>query len=84
MYTEKKSANESKGIQQKLNAAFGTIFRFWKCFKKFYIYFSLEQDRVKRFKKPFAHVQKMLFDFIGIEKNIHLVTEFLLKTEITV
>ncbi len=47
MYTGYKMANESEGkLEQKFDAAFGTIFRFSKSFQsskeKRYIYFSLE------------------------------------------
>jgi hypothetical protein len=52
MCTGKKSTNESKGkLEQKFDAAYGTIFRISKCFQrsneKLHINFSLELGRLK-------------------------------------
>ncbi len=59
----KKSTNESKGkLEQKFDAAYGTIFRISKCFQrsnqKLHINFSLERGRLKIYK-PFAYVQNI-------------------------
>jgi hypothetical protein len=58
------STNESEGMpEQKFDAAYRTIFRISKCFKRskqeFYLNFFLEQNKIKMLK-PFAHVHKVL------------------------
>jgi hypothetical protein len=54
-------------------AALGTIFRIVSVFKEagnnFFIYFSLSKGSLKP-STPFAHVQKVLFYFISLQKII--------------
>ncbi len=59
--------------EQKYDAAFRTIFIISKCFQiskqKLHIDFSHKLGMLKILKKTFAHVQKVLFNCIGLKKN---------------